>query len=261
MKIGTALLFGVAALAATHVVVTRRRTTMASGIAEEVHLLDNAVAPCRRVVARATTLRSHVSAAAAAAGVSLLIAPTAGVSVCWRLLLLEVGSTCSLATAYTLLATAIALLAAAVAAAAIFFNIPGLAFAIAATATVSFLLVPRIRAEIEGYDRCMGPTDRCRLDYTISALGQVAMLLSIGAWTIALVLQVLAALHLASFFLAWLGTIELFSGEALKWSGIAANGAAAAALVGFTTNLVQWQRCHEEQHKRPAAHEPPMPIG
>jgi hypothetical protein len=260
MKTGTALLFGVAALAATHVVVTRRRTATASGITGEVSSLANPDAPCRRVVATATTLRSHVSAGAAA-GLALLVAPTAGLSVWLRLLLLEVGSTCSLATAYALLATAIGLLATAVAAAAIFFNIPGLAVAIAATATVSFVLVPRIRAEIEGYDRCMGPTDRCRLDYTINALGQVAMLLSIGAWTIALGLQILAALHLASFFLAWLGTIELLSGEALKWSGIAANGAAAAALVGFTTNLVQWQRCHEEQHKRPAAQEPTMPIG
>jgi hypothetical protein len=167
---------------------------------------------------------------------------------------------CSLTTAYALIATAIGMLGTASALAGIFFNIPALSAAIGLVATVALVIIPKIRSELEAYERCRGPSERCRLDLNINTLGQAAMLVALGAWTIALVLQVLALTHFGTLFLAWLGALELGTSEVLKWGGVASNVAAAGVLVGLTSTVIAYQACRDSED-RPSRPGEPAPIG
>jgi hypothetical protein len=166
----------------------------------------------------------------------------------WRIVPAEsTGGQCTLTSAYVLITTAIAMLATASALAAIFFNIPGLAVAIGLVTTVSFVLIPQIKAAIESYDRCRGPSRECRVDLSINTLGQAAMLTAVVAWTAALVLQVLALFHFGIVFLAWLGALELGASEVLKWGGVASNAAAAGVLVGLLTMVAVYEACRNRE--------------
>jgi hypothetical protein len=154
---------------------------------------------------------------------------------------------CSLATAYALIATAITALGAAIALAAIFFNVPGLAVAIGLVLTVSLYLIPRIRDELTAYEQCRGPSTRCSMASNINLLGQAAALISVIAWGAALVGYIACLVASASFFFAWLCGVLVPLAEVLKWSGIVANGAAIAILVGLVTNVANYKSCRDNE--------------
>lgn len=175
-------------------------------------------------------------------------------AIVWNLARAEsIGSRCSLTGAYALVSAAIAMLGTASAAAAIFFNIPGLAVAIALVTTVSFVMIPKILAAIDSYDACKGPSEHCRLDRSITTLGQAAMLIAVAGWTLALGLQILALFEFGSIFLAWLGAISLGTSAVLQYGGVASNLAAAGVLVGFLTELAVYESCRNHETARPAA--------
>jgi hypothetical protein len=167
---------------------------------------------------------------------------------------------CNLAKVYVLIASAIAMLAAAIAAASIFFNVPGLIVAIALALAVSGIpgtnlgIIAQIRLGLLEYDQCRGPSERCRIGPNIDLLGQAASLLSVVAWTIALVLQISALGFITSFFLSWLGVSLAAAGEALKWSGIVGAGAAAAVLIGLLTQVRNYEACRDAEGRG----EPPI---
>jgi len=156
---------------------------------------------------------------------------------------------CSLTKAYSLIAAAIAALGAAAAAAFVFFNVPGLVAAIALVAGVAFGLIPAIRAELEAYEQCRGPSDRCRMSSNIDLLGQAAGFVGILSFTIALASQSAAILALVSFFGAWAAPALIAAGEVAKWSGIASCMAGAGILVGLAAQLASYQSCRDEEDR------------
>jgi hypothetical protein len=85
-------------------------------------------------------------------------------------------------------------------------------------------------------------------------LGQAASLLSVVAWTIALVLQISALGFITSFFLSWLGVSLAAAGEALEWSGIVGAGAVAAVLIGLLTQVRNYEACRDAEGRG----EPPI---
>jgi hypothetical protein len=155
---------------------------------------------------------------------------------------------CSLAGAYALVIAAIVMLGTASALAAIAFtNPPLLAAAIALVLTVSFVLIPQIKSAVQSYDRCMGPSEDCRIDTSDKTLGQAGELIAVAAWTVALALQIIGLFELGSIFLAWLGLATLGTSAFLQWGGVISNSAAAVVLVGFLTNLASYESCRNHE--------------
>lgn len=159
---------------------------------------------------------------------------------------------CSPTRAYALIAAAIAALGAAVALAAIFFNPPALAAAIALILTVTLGLIPAINAALRSYEACRGAATSCNIGLSVNILGQAAAMIGIGSFAAALALQLVATGLLGSFFASWAAGALIAAGEALKWGGIAGLVAGIGILLGLATQLAAYVSCRDtEDRARP----------
>jgi hypothetical protein len=160
---------------------------------------------------------------------------------------------CSLTKAYALITSAIAMLAAAIALAVIFFNIPGLIAAIGLVIAVTGIpftdlgMVAQIRIALREYVTCVGPSDRCPIAPSIDVLGTVPMIIGVGSWSMALVLQISGAGFLASWILAWVGLPLIAAGEALKIAGSLLVAAGAVMLAGLLTQVRTYEVCRNSE--------------
>ena len=268
--LGRVLLLAAGA-AATHVVVTRRRRLARAGPRAAAVTVPARRRPAvcarpapwpavRRRIARAADRGRR--AARTVVWLATLPVHLLALARLRRALLMEQSSSqCSLAAAFAYIAAAIAMLGSASALAALFFNIPALTAAIGLVLWVSWVMIPQIRAELEAYVRCRGPSERCRLDLNVNTLGQAAMLTAVGAWFAALVLQLLALTHFGTIFLIWLGILELATSEVLKWGGVASNIAAAAVLAALTTMVLAYKACRDAEESPVPPISEPAPIG
>jgi hypothetical protein len=245
----TSLVVLSSAAALTSVVVTRRRrASRVMDALEPPSVVTRPLNAIRRAVRRAGCAVRRMSRAVQVLTCVALVQVPVVAALLWDLGPAEsTGGQCSLALAYGLITAAIAALGIASALAAIFFNIPALIAAIGLVLTVSFVLIPQIRAAIESYDRCKGPSKSCRLDLSVNTLGQAAMLTAVAAWIVALALQILAVFHFGTVFLAWLGALELGTSEVLKWGGVVSNIAAVGVLIGLLTMVAVYEACRNRE--------------
>jgi hypothetical protein len=257
VRLGPLLLITAGAAAAHFVVAKRRDASRGKAATEPVADRAGSATGNAGGIARASRRALGTARSLIALHIHLLVLTRRQRDV----LLGQSSSPCSLTAALAYIATAIAMLGSASALAAIFFNIPALIAAIGLVAWVSQVLIPQIRAELEAYVLCRGPSERCRMDLNINTLGQAAMLTAVAAWGAALLLQIIALSYFGSLFLAWLGLLVLATSETLKWGGVVSNIAAAAVLAALTTTVLAYKTCRDaEQAPVPPIAEP-SPAG
>jgi hypothetical protein len=157
-----------------------------------------------------------------------------------------------------LLWSAIGALLAAIAAAHFWPSAVPLFVAAALVATVSFVLIPKIKAGLLAYAACRGVTTTCTLATGIDTLGQVAAIVSAVAFAAAGALQITALAFLFTWFLAAIGVAIEVAVVALVYSGIAGCVIGVLLLLGVLSNAFAYKRCMDKQDSGLGL--PPGPI-
>jgi hypothetical protein len=153
---------------------------------------------------------------------------------------------CSLNGVYAYIALAIAALVAALVLAALWVTAIPLFAAAALVATVAYVLIPKIKSELQAYAACRGP-GKCSLSISINTLGEAAGTLSVVSFIVAAALQLTALALIASWFLSWLGLSMEAAVAILVKSGMFACAITALILLGVLTNAIAFKNCMDNQ--------------
>ena len=154
---------------------------------------------------------------------------------------------CSLNSVIALISAAIAALAGAIALAIIFFNLPGLIIATILVGTVTFALIPQIKAGLQAYADCRGPSETCTMSLALNTLGQAAGIISIISFAAAIALLITALAFIVSVILSWLGLTLAAAAEILQIAGCVGCGAGILILLGVMTNALAYKACRDSQ--------------
>jgi hypothetical protein len=149
---------------------------------------------------------------------------------------------CSLSGVYAYIALAIAALVLALVFAALWVTAIWLFAAAALVATVAYVLIPKIKSELQAYVACRGPS-KCSISISINTLGQAAAALSVVSFIVAAALQLTALALIASWFLSWLGLSIEVAVAILVRSGMFACAITALILLGVLTNAIAFKNC------------------
>lgn len=153
---------------------------------------------------------------------------------------------CSLNGVYAYIALAIAALVSALVFAALWVTAIPLFAAAALVATVAYVLIPKIKSELQAYVACRGP-GKCSISISINTLGEAAGTLSVVSFIVAGALQITALALIASFFLSWLGLSIQVAVAILVKSGTYACAITALLLLGVLTNAIAFKNCMDKQ--------------
>lgn len=155
---------------------------------------------------------------------------------------------CSLTTVNSLISAAIAALLGAIAL-AYWWPVAYPLFAAAAlVATVSFVLLPKIRSAFLDYVNCRGRSDKCSPSLVVDTAGQVAAAISAIAFALAGALQIAAIAAFAVYFLAWIGVGLEVAVVYLVRSGMFACAIGVLLLVGVLSNVLAYKSCLDKQN-------------
>lgn len=153
---------------------------------------------------------------------------------------------CSLSGVYAYIALAIAALLGALALAALWTTALPLFGAAALVGLVAYVLIPKIKSELEAYVACRGP-GKCSISIAINTLGQAAATLSVVSFLVAAALQLTALALIASWILSWLGVSMEAAVALLVKSGMFACAITVLILLGVLTNAIAFKNCRDEQ--------------
>jgi hypothetical protein len=153
---------------------------------------------------------------------------------------------CSLSGVNAYIALAIAALVLALVFAALWVTAIPLFAAAALVATVAYVLIPKIKSELQAYVACRGP-GKCSISISINTLGQAAATLSVVSFTLAAALQLTALALIASWFLSWLGLSIEAAVAILVRSGMFACAITVLLLLGVLTNAIAFKNCMDKQ--------------
>ena len=154
---------------------------------------------------------------------------------------------CSLSSVYTYISLAIASLVAALVLAALWVTALPLFVAAALVATVAYVLIPRIKSELQAYATCRGSGGKCSISLTINTLGQAAATLSAVSFLLAGALQVTALAFIATWILSGLGLTMQAAVGILVASGMYACAITVLILIGVLTNATAFKNCMDKQ--------------
>lgn len=150
---------------------------------------------------------------------------------------------CSLNTFVALISAAIACLVGAVALAAFWGTALPLFGAAALVASVSYYFIPQIKNEILAYVACRGPSKCEPPTVAIDNLGQAAVILGIGSFLAAGLLQLTALAFISSWLFSVIGWGMEFLVAKFVESGVIACGAVAIILGGILTSVLGYRDC------------------
>jgi len=149
---------------------------------------------------------------------------------------------CSLNGVYAYIALAIALLVAALVLAALWVTATPLFAAAALVLIVSYVVIPKIKSELQAYVACRGP-GKCSINTAIDTLSQAAGTLSAVSFLVAAALQLTALALIASWFLSWLGVSMEVAVAFLVKGGMYGCAITVLILLGVLTNAIAYMNC------------------
>lgn len=154
---------------------------------------------------------------------------------------------CSLSSVAGWAAAALTTLTSAVVLAWLWVSAVPLFAAAALVATVSLVLIPKMKQALLDYQKCRGNSAKCSLKLGIDNLGMAAAALSAVSFAIAGAMQVAALALIFTWFFAAIGVGMSAAVLLLVKSGTFGCAIAALIIIGVLSNAWAYKKCMDEQ--------------